>query len=207
MDFLTARRSVVRGRVWLPGDPGFDAARRPWNLAIEQPVAAVAEAADADDVAALVRHARAAGLGVAAQPNGHGATGRTDGVILLRTTRLDTLEIDPAARRARVGAGVPSGRLQAAAAPVRRADALDGRARPGRAGGLPADHRHRARGADRLAGPAALPRRRPHGRRRRHPPRWRRRGPRPARCPGAAAPAAVRRPARSPARPTARTAR
>ncbi|MGV9326041.1 FAD-binding oxidoreductase [Streptosporangium sandarakinum] len=117
MDSLTALRSVVRGRVWLPGDPGFDAARRPWNLAIEQPVAAVAEAADADDVAALVRHARAAGLGVTAQPNGHGATGRTDGLILLRTTRLDTLEIDPAARRARVGAGVPSGRVQAAAAP------------------------------------------------------------------------------------------
>ncbi|MET9064124.1 FAD-binding oxidoreductase [Streptosporangium sandarakinum] len=117
MDPLTALRSVVRGRVWLPGDPGFDAARRPWNLAIEQPVAAVADAADADDVAALVRHARAAGLGVTAQPNGHGATGRTDGLILLRTTRLDTLEIDPAARRARVGAGVPSGRVQAAAAP------------------------------------------------------------------------------------------
>ncbi|GGQ14240.1 FAD-binding oxidoreductase [Streptosporangium pseudovulgare] len=117
MDSLTALRSVVRGRVWLPGDPGFDAARRPWNLAIEQPVAAVAEAADADDVAALVRHARATGLGVTAQPNGHGATGRTDGLILLRTTRLDTLRIDPAARRARVGAGVPSGRLQAAAAP------------------------------------------------------------------------------------------
>ncbi|MEU9831938.1 FAD-binding oxidoreductase [Streptosporangium sp. NPDC048047] len=117
MNSLTALRSAVRGRVRLPGDPGFDAARRPWNLAIEQTVAAVVEAADADDVAALVRHARAAGLGVAAQPNGHGATGRTDGVILLRTARLDTLEIDPDARRARVGAGVSSGRVQAAAAP------------------------------------------------------------------------------------------
>ncbi|MCO5990263.1 FAD-binding protein [Actinoallomurus spadix] len=114
---LTTLRSVVRGRVLLSGDPGFDAARRPWNLAVEQPVAAVVEAADADDVAALARHARAAGLGIATQPNGHGATGRTEGTILLRTGRLDTLEIDPAARRARVGAGVPSGRLQAAAAP------------------------------------------------------------------------------------------
>ncbi|GAA0371273.1 FAD-binding oxidoreductase [Actinoallomurus spadix] len=117
MSALTTLRSVVRGRVLLSGDPGFDAARRPWNLAVEQPVAAVVEAADADDVAALARHARAAGLGIATQPNGHGATGRTEGTILLRTGRLDTLEIDPAARRARVGAGVPSGRLQAAAAP------------------------------------------------------------------------------------------
>jgi len=109
--------NVQNSRVWLPGDPGFDAARRPWNLAVEQPVAAVVEAGDADDVAVVVRHARAAGLGVTAQPNGHGATGRTDdGVVLLRTGRLDSLVVDPSARRARVGAGVPSGRLQAAAA-------------------------------------------------------------------------------------------
>lgn len=108
--------SAVRGRVWLPGEPGFDDARRPWNRAVEQSVAAVVEAADADDVAALVRHASAAGLGVTTQPNGHGATGDTDGTLLLRTGRLDALDIDPVARRARIGAGVPSGRLQAAAA-------------------------------------------------------------------------------------------
>jgi FAD/FMN-containing dehydrogenase len=108
--------SVVRGQVWLPGDPGFDTARRPWNLAIEQPVVAVVEAADDADVAAVVRHARAAGLGVSTQPNGHGATGRTEGTILLRTRRLDSVRIDPAGRRARIGAGVASGRLQAAAA-------------------------------------------------------------------------------------------
>ncbi|MGI5208538.1 FAD-binding oxidoreductase [Spirillospora sp. CA-108201] len=106
-------RTAVRGRVLLPGDAGFDAARRPWNLAVEQPV----EAADADDVAKVVRYARSAGVGVATQPSGHGATGRTEGAILLRTRRLDGLEVDPAARRARVGAGVASGRLQAAVAP------------------------------------------------------------------------------------------
>ncbi|MFI7245991.1 FAD-binding oxidoreductase [Streptomyces qinglanensis] len=111
-----ALRTAVRGPVTLPDDPGFDEARRPWNLAVEQPVAAVVEAADADDVAALVRHARSTGTGIATQPNGHGATGRTAGCILLRTGRLDTLEIDPVRRRARVGAGVPSGRVQAAAA-------------------------------------------------------------------------------------------
>ncbi|MFD5315290.1 FAD-binding oxidoreductase [Streptomyces sp. NPDC127098] len=116
MNPIDELRATVRGQVLLPGDPGFDAARRPWNLAVEQPVAAVVEAADADDVAGLVRFARSAGLGVATQPNGHGATGRTDGTILLRTRRLDSVEIDPVARRARVGAGVSSGRLQAAAA-------------------------------------------------------------------------------------------
>lgn len=118
MNVMNTLSSVVRGRVWLPGQPGFDTAHRPWNLAVEQPVAAVVEAVDADDVAALVGHARSAGVGIATQPSGHGATGRTDGTILLRTRLLDTLEIDPATRRARVGAGVPSGRVQAAAAPL-----------------------------------------------------------------------------------------
>ncbi|WP_405432714.1 FAD-binding oxidoreductase [Micromonospora sp. NBC_00617] len=117
MNALHPLRSAVRGRVLLPEDTGFDAARRPWNLAVEQPVAAVVEAADAADVAALVRHARSAGLGIAVQPNGHGATGRAEGTILLRTGRLDSLQIDPVARRARIGAGVPSSHVQAAAAP------------------------------------------------------------------------------------------
>ncbi|GGV09904.1 oxidoreductase [Actinomadura cremea] len=111
------RTLEIRGRVLLPGDPGFDEARRPWNLAVEQPVAAVVEAADAADVAALVRHARASGLTVTTQPSGHGATGRTDGTILLRTGRLDGLRIDPSARTARAEAGVTWGRVQAAAAP------------------------------------------------------------------------------------------
>ncbi|GAA5031670.1 FAD-binding oxidoreductase [Actinopolymorpha pittospori] len=117
MNALHTLRSVVRGRVLLPEDTGFDAAHRPWNLAVEQPVAAVVEAADADDVAALVRYSRSAGLGIATQPNGHGATGRTNGAILLRTGRMDTLQIDPDGCRARIGAGVPTGAVQAAAAP------------------------------------------------------------------------------------------
>ncbi|HEX2317101.1 MAG TPA: FAD-binding oxidoreductase [Thermomonospora sp.] len=109
--------NTIRGRVLQPGDEGFDEARRPWNLAIDQPVAAVVEAADADDVVAVVRAAREAGLAVAPQGTGHGATGDVDGVILLRTHRLDSLEIRPDERTARVGAGVQWGRVQAAAAP------------------------------------------------------------------------------------------
>ncbi|MEU9828046.1 FAD-binding oxidoreductase [Micromonospora chersina] len=117
MNALHGLRSTIRGQVWLPGEPDFDTVRRPWNLAVEQPVDAVVEAADAADVVALVRQARAAGLSIATQPSGHGASGRTGGSILLRTRRLDTLQVDAANRRARVGAGVRSGLVQAAAAP------------------------------------------------------------------------------------------
>ncbi len=110
-------RQAVRGRVWLPDDAAFDQVRRPWNLAVEQPAVAVVEAMDAADVAALVRYAAEAGLGISTQPSGHGASGRTAGTILLRTGRLDRLVIDAPARRARIGAGVRSGVLQAAVAP------------------------------------------------------------------------------------------
>ncbi|MGW4473772.1 FAD-binding oxidoreductase [Nonomuraea sp. NPDC004354] len=101
----------------LPGDAGFEQATRPWNLAVDQPVSAVAEAHDADDVADAVKLARKQGLAVAAQPSGHGASGDVDGVLLLRTRGLSTLEIDVPARTARAGAGVAWGQVQAAAGP------------------------------------------------------------------------------------------
>lgn len=108
-------RAAVKGRVLLPGEDGFDEASKPWNLAVEQPVAAVVEAADAADVAALVRYARRAGVAVTAQPSGHGASGWAREAILLRTARLDGVEVDPQTRVARAGAGVRWGRVQSVA--------------------------------------------------------------------------------------------
>ncbi|MFI6297925.1 FAD-binding oxidoreductase [Nonomuraea sp. NPDC050790] len=104
------------GPILRPGDAAFEQASKPWNLAIEQPVLAVAQAAHAADVATLVRHAAGNGLTVTTQPSGHGASGDTEGTILLRTSRLDELTLD--GRVARVGAGVKWGRLLDAAAPL-----------------------------------------------------------------------------------------
>ncbi|MEV4313223.1 FAD-binding oxidoreductase [Actinocrispum sp. NPDC049592] len=108
-------RSVVRGRVLLPGDEEFTDGAKPWNLAVAQPVTAVVNAVDAADIAAVVRYARDNGLAVAAQPSGHGASGNADGVILLRTGRLDSVHVDPGTRTARVGAGVSWGDVQSIA--------------------------------------------------------------------------------------------
>jgi UDP-N-acetylenolpyruvoylglucosamine reductase len=111
-------RQMVRGRVLEPGDEGFDHARRPWNLAVEQPVQAVVEASDADDVAALVRYARRNGLTITAQPSGHGATGGVADAILLRTGGLDEVQVQHECRTARVGSGVKWGRVLEAAGPL-----------------------------------------------------------------------------------------
>ncbi|NUW44703.1 FAD-binding oxidoreductase, partial [Nonomuraea rhodomycinica] len=111
-------RGVLKGRVLLPDDDGFEQAATPWNLTVRQPVAAVAEAADAEDVAALVRYARRAGLTVSAQPSGHGASGDVDGLILLRTGLLNEVEVRADERVVRVGAGVRWGQVLAAAGPL-----------------------------------------------------------------------------------------
>ncbi|OAA27874.1 FAD/FMN-dependent dehydrogenase [Frankia sp. EI5c] len=89
------------------GAPGYDAARTPWNVAIDQRPAAVAQPADAAEVAAVIRLAAASRLRIAPQGTGHGSSplGPLDDVLLLRTSRLTGVTIDAEARRARVGAG------------------------------------------------------------------------------------------------------
>ncbi|WP_232663056.1 FAD-binding oxidoreductase [Pseudonocardia sp. TRM90224] len=117
MTFEKDLRAAITGRVLVPGDAGFDAARTPWNVAIDQRVRAVVDVADAADVAAAVRCAGLAGLAVTTQTTGHGAAGDVDGVVLLRTAALDGVEVLPQERIARVGAGVRWGAVLAAASP------------------------------------------------------------------------------------------
>ena len=95
--------------VHLPGDPGYDAARMPWNVTVDQRPAAVALPRSADEVAAVVRAAAASGLRVAPQSTGHGA-GPLDGadlsdVVLLRMSAFTGVTVDGEARTARVVGG------------------------------------------------------------------------------------------------------
>ena len=103
----------------LPGDPGYDEARRGFNIAVEQHPAAIAHPETAADVAALVTAARAAGLRVAVQGGAHNAEpqGGLEDALLIRTTRMQDVAIDPLTRRARVGAGVLWEQVVDAAAP------------------------------------------------------------------------------------------
>ncbi|MFC3963349.1 FAD-binding oxidoreductase [Nocardia jiangsuensis] len=97
------------GELHLPGEPGYDAARTPWNLAVDLRPAAVALPRSLDEVIGLVRAAAAAGLRVAPQSTGHGANPLgerpLDDVLLLRLTGFTGVTIDPEARVARVLGG------------------------------------------------------------------------------------------------------
>jgi FAD/FMN-containing dehydrogenase len=93
--------------VTAPGDVGWDAARAAWDLSVNQDPVAVVRPADASGVIRAVDAARAAGLRVAVQSTGHaaGPLGSLDGTVLLKTSRLASVDIDPVARRVRVGGG------------------------------------------------------------------------------------------------------
>jgi FAD/FMN-containing dehydrogenase len=104
---LEALRTAIAGRVIVPGQAGYDQARQAWNLAVDERPSVVVVAESAADVAQAVRYARARGMRVAPQGTGHGAAPLEplDGAMLLWTTRMRKVRIDPATRTARAQAG------------------------------------------------------------------------------------------------------
>jgi len=105
---LGGLRSKLDGDLVRPEDAGWNEARQAWNLAIDQRPKAVAYAAGPEDVAAVVRYAGEHGLGVVTQGTGHGAGSLewADDVLLVKTERLNGIEVDADGQRARVEAGV-----------------------------------------------------------------------------------------------------
>jgi hypothetical protein len=100
-------RAAMTGLVVAPGEPGWDEARQAWNLAVDQRPALVAVPESIADVQAAVRHAAGNGLAVVVQGTGHQAAAiRTlEDALLVKTSRLRGVTIDPEARRAIVRAG------------------------------------------------------------------------------------------------------
>jgi FAD binding domain-containing protein len=100
-------KAAIAGQVFVRGEAGYDQGRRAWNLAMDQRPAVIVEAESAADVAQAVRYARAHGMRIAPQGTGHGAEPLEplDGAMLLRTTRMRQVRIDPATRTARAQAG------------------------------------------------------------------------------------------------------
>ena len=96
----------LRGTAYAPGDEGYDEARVAWNLAADQRPALVVMAEDAADIVAAVRLARERGLGVGVMATGHGAASLPTGGVLVNTSRMKGVHIDPVAQTARIEPGV-----------------------------------------------------------------------------------------------------
>jgi hypothetical protein len=107
----------VRGRVLTPGDADWDTARRPWNLRVDQRPAAIVEPEGAGDMAAAAAFAGRHGLRVTAQCSGHGAGADLSDTIIVRTSALREITIDPSRAVVKVGPGVRALDLAAALPP------------------------------------------------------------------------------------------
>src|SRR6187455_1098634 len=98
-------RARLRGAAVLPGDGAYDAVRAAWNLNAEHRPALVVLAENAEDIRCAVEFARTAGLGVGVLATGHGTGTPCDGGLLINTSRMRSVQVDPDARVARVEAG------------------------------------------------------------------------------------------------------
>lgn len=93
------------GPVLLPNTSRYDDVRASWHLTIDPHPAGVAETAGPADVQAAVRAARQHDVSLAVQSTGHGTYVPADGGLLIKTTALSSVDIDPERQVARVGAG------------------------------------------------------------------------------------------------------
>jgi FAD/FMN-containing dehydrogenase len=101
------------GELLLPASPGYDAARRIWNGAIDRRPACIARCTGVADVVAAVRFAREQDLLVGVRSGGHGVGGHAvcDGGLVVDLSAMKGIRVDPTTRTARAEAGVLWGEL------------------------------------------------------------------------------------------------
>ena len=95
------------GDLLVPGDPGFDGARRTQNDLIDRTPALIARCSGPGDAVAALRYAREHGLPVRVRSGGHGPDrfAVDDGALVIDLTPMRAVRVDPIGRRVRVQGG------------------------------------------------------------------------------------------------------
>ena len=108
---VTAFRAGFRGPVLLQGDPAYDATRAVWNGMIDRRPALIARCTGTADVQAAVRFARQHRLLSSVRGGGHNIAGLAvaDGGLMIDTSLMRGVYVDPVARIARAQAGCTLG--------------------------------------------------------------------------------------------------
>lgn len=110
---LQQLKDGLRGALLLPGNAGYDQARRVLNQAIDRRPALVVQPSGAADVRTAVNFAREHNLLLAVKCGGHSHGGQStcDGGMQIDLSRFRSARVDPAARRAYVAGGSLLGEL------------------------------------------------------------------------------------------------
>ncbi len=105
---LAANPALRGAEVLRAGDPGYDAARKIWNGAIDKRPAAIVRCAGVADVIAALRFARQHNLLVAVRGGGHNVAGSAscDGGVVIDLSPMKGIRVDPVRRVARAEPGV-----------------------------------------------------------------------------------------------------
>jgi hypothetical protein len=100
-------RKGVAGEVLVAGQIGYDEARTVWNGGIDRRPAVIVRATNAADVSAAIGFARSRGLEIAVRGGAHSTAGASvvDDGLMIDLSLMNTTEVDPVSRRARVGGG------------------------------------------------------------------------------------------------------
>jgi FAD/FMN-containing dehydrogenase len=107
-------RASLHGRLLLPSDEGYDAARRYWDSAFDRHPALIVMAADADDVVKAVQFARSHDLLTAVRAGGHCQAEKAtacDGGLMINLSLMRDVQIDIPGRRIRAQGGVLLGEV------------------------------------------------------------------------------------------------
>lgn len=102
---IEALRAKLKGTLLLPEDTKFSAASQPWNLNVEQHPAFVVMAASSKDIQLAIRFANENELGVGVMSTGHGIGTRCNDGVLINTSQLRGVTINPELKQATVEAG------------------------------------------------------------------------------------------------------
>jgi FAD/FMN-containing dehydrogenase len=103
----------LRGELLRPRDEGYDRTRMVWNGMVDRRPALIVRCAGVGDVMASVAFGRQHGLPVSVRGGGHNIAGKAvcDDGLMLDLSGMNSIDVDPARRSARVGGGALVGAL------------------------------------------------------------------------------------------------
>ncbi len=107
---LEKLQSRIQGAVFVPGDMGYDDARKAWNLTVDHRPSVLVIARSTSDVVEAVRFANERDLGIAVQSTGHGTSRpANEESMLIIMSQMRNVVIDAKAQTAWVEGGAKWG--------------------------------------------------------------------------------------------------